>query len=109
METMSALDWLNDPAWLAPPAAAVEHRADGSFVLRSTEALGEHARCIGEWLEHWAMHTPDAPALAERTRACVTAREAEMNEEYRKVHEESDLPSEPQFVMDPALAGMRWR
>ncbi len=67
METMSALDWLNDPAWLAPPAAAVEHRADGSFVLRSTEPLGDHARCIGEWLEHWAVHTPDAPALAERT------------------------------------------
>jgi hypothetical protein len=49
------------------------------------------------------------PALAERVRACVTAREAEMNEEYRKAHEEPDLPSEPQFVMDPALAGMRWR
>jgi feruloyl-CoA synthase len=22
---------------------------------------------VGEWLEHWARHTPDAPALAERT------------------------------------------
>jgi hypothetical protein len=49
------------------------------------------------------------PALAERTRNCVTAREAQMNAEYRKAHEEPDLPSEPQFVMDPALAGLRWR
>jgi hypothetical protein len=49
------------------------------------------------------------PALAERVRACVTAREAQMNVEYRKAHEEPDLPSEPQFVMDPALAGLRWR
>ena len=64
---MNQLDWLNDPAWMAPPAATVEHRADGSFVLRSPEPLGEYARCIGEWLEHWAAHTPDAPALAERT------------------------------------------
>lgn len=61
------LDWLNDPAWLAPPAATVEHRADGSFVLRSPEPLGDYARCIGEWLEDWAARTPDAPALAERT------------------------------------------
>lgn len=66
---MSELDWLNDPAWLAPPAATVERRADGSFVLRSPEPLGEHARCIGEWLEHWAAHTPGAPAVAERTPA----------------------------------------
>lgn len=67
METMSTLDWMADPAWIAPPAATVEHRADGSFVLRSPEPLGDYARCVGEWLEHWARHTPDAPALAERT------------------------------------------
>jgi feruloyl-CoA synthase len=66
MEIMSNLDWLQDPEWLAPPAATVEHRADGSFVLRSPEPLGEHARCVGEWLEHRATHTPDAPAVAER-------------------------------------------
>lgn len=66
---MSALDWMNDPAWLAPPSATVERRADGSFVLRSPEPLGAHARCVGDWLEHWAAHTPDAPAVAERTPA----------------------------------------
>jgi feruloyl-CoA synthase len=40
---------------------------DGSFVLRSPEPLRPYARCIGEWLEHWARETPDAPAFAERT------------------------------------------
>jgi feruloyl-CoA synthase len=69
METMNTLDWLDDPDWLAPPAATLEHRADGSFVLRSPEPLGVHARCVGEWLEHWAAHTPDAPAVAERAGA----------------------------------------
>ncbi len=69
METMTTLDWLNDPDWLAPPAATVEHRVDGSFVLRSPEPLGAHARCVGEWLEHWAAHTPGAPAVAERVGA----------------------------------------
>jgi feruloyl-CoA synthase len=66
---MSALDWLDHPDWLAPPAATLEHRADGGFVLRSPEALGVYARCVGEWLEHWAAHTPEGPALAERTDA----------------------------------------
>ena len=40
---------------------------DGSFVLRSPEPLKPYARCIGEWLDHWAQTTPDAPAFAERT------------------------------------------
>ncbi|MBX3608884.1 MAG: feruloyl-CoA synthase [Hydrogenophaga sp.] len=63
---MSALDWLNNTDWLAAPSATVEHRADGSFVLRSSEPLGDHARCVGDWLEHWAQHTPAALAVAER-------------------------------------------
>ena len=52
---------------LAPPRATVEHLGGGAFVLRSPEPLAAYARCVGEWLEHWAAHTPDALALAERT------------------------------------------
>src|SRR5207253_20500 len=33
---------------------------------RSPQPLQLHARCIGEWIEHWALHTPQALALAER-------------------------------------------
>lgn len=41
--------------------------ADGSFVLRSRTPLKPYARCIGEWLEHWAAVAPERIFLAERT------------------------------------------
>jgi len=52
---------------LAAPRATVQDLGGGAFVLRSPEPLAAYARCIGEWLEHWAAYTPDALALAERT------------------------------------------
>jgi feruloyl-CoA synthase len=39
--------------------------ADGSFTLTHPEPLGPYARCVGEWLEHWAARQPDAVAFAE--------------------------------------------
>ena len=60
---------LDDPKWLAPARTVRVGFADGSFVLRSPEPLQPYARCIGEWLEHWAVQTPQAPAFAERTAA----------------------------------------
>ncbi|MBR1134081.1 feruloyl-CoA synthase [Bradyrhizobium iriomotense] len=50
----------------AVPKTVAEHRADGSIVLRSPEPLRESARCIGDWLEHFARQTPDKIFLAER-------------------------------------------
>ncbi|MCK1393446.1 feruloyl-CoA synthase [Bradyrhizobium sp. 1] len=50
----------------ATPKTVAEHRADGSVVLRSPEPLRESARCIGDWLEHFARQTPDTIFLAER-------------------------------------------
>ena len=58
----------DDPTLLAPPQVLREVLPGGGFVLRSPEALGPVARCIGEWLEHWAQHTPTAAAFAERER-----------------------------------------
>lgn len=55
-----------DPQALAPPRVSREDRADGSFVLRHPEPLQPFARCIGDWLEHWAAFTPDALFLCER-------------------------------------------
>ena len=52
--------------WLAPTQTEKEERADGSFVLRSGEALRPYARCIGDWIEHWSQATPDSIVLAER-------------------------------------------
>lgn len=53
----------------AAPKTVAEHRADGSILLRSSEPLGDSARCIGDWLEQWARQTPDTIFLAERDSA----------------------------------------
>jgi feruloyl-CoA synthase len=54
---------------LAPPRVDVEARPDGARVLRSPLALAPHARCVGEWLEHWARVAPERAFLAERAGA----------------------------------------
>ncbi len=58
--------FLEDTTQMAPPRTLRQDLSDGSFVLRSPEALQAYARCIGDWLEHWAKETPDALAFAER-------------------------------------------
>ncbi|WBL78615.1 feruloyl-CoA synthase [Bradyrhizobium xenonodulans] len=50
----------------ATPKTVAEHRADGSILLRSPDPLRDGARCIGDWLEHFARQTPDRIFLAER-------------------------------------------
>ncbi|SDO40191.1 feruloyl-CoA synthase [Afipia sp. GAS231] len=50
----------------APPSVVADRRADGSIVLKSTERLRESARCVGDWLEHWARQTPDRIFLGDR-------------------------------------------
>ena len=60
---------VDDPQWLAPPRTVRVGFDDGSFVLRSPEPLKPYARCVGDWLERWAIETPDALAFAERTAA----------------------------------------
>ncbi|WP_088281345.1 feruloyl-CoA synthase [Ideonella sp. A 288] len=56
----------SDAAALAPPAAVREDRPEGAFVLRHPEPLQPYARCVGAWLEHWAVTTPDLDFIAER-------------------------------------------
>jgi feruloyl-CoA synthase len=56
----------DNPALLAPALTLRSDLPDGSIVLRSPQPLLPYARCIGEWVEHWARETPDALALAER-------------------------------------------
>ncbi len=62
-------NFFGNPARLAPPQAELTRLDGGAFVLRSPEPLQPFARCIGEWLEHWAVQTPGALALAERDAA----------------------------------------
>lgn len=54
------------PLRLAPRDVELDRRGDGSFVLRSRQPLGPHARAVGEWLVHWADKAPDRLFLAER-------------------------------------------
>jgi feruloyl-CoA synthase len=65
----------------ATPAIIADARADGSILVRSTTPLKPAARCVGDWLEHWALQAPDRIFLGERANAdspwtTVTYREA---------------------------------
>jgi len=53
----------------AMPAIVADRRDDGSIILKSTTPLRESARCIGDWLEHWARQAPDRIFLADRAGA----------------------------------------
>ncbi|MBS0369964.1 MAG: feruloyl-CoA synthase [Proteobacteria bacterium] len=49
------------------PLVLIEARADGTRILRSGIPLPDtYARCVGEWLEHWARVTPERMFLAQR-------------------------------------------
>src|SRR6187431_3246026 len=56
---------MSKPLTESTPRVLRSDRADGSFTLRSPEPLQAYARCVGEWLEHWARETPGATAFAE--------------------------------------------
>ena len=56
----------DDAASLALPRVIRQELAHGAFVLRHPQALQPYARCVGDWLEHWARTTPDAVFLGER-------------------------------------------
>ncbi|AKU12625.1 feruloyl-CoA synthase [Azoarcus sp. CIB] len=57
-------------AMFARPVVNVEERPDGSRILRSGIPLPQtYARCVGEWLEHWARVAPERVFLAERNAA----------------------------------------
>ncbi len=59
-ETSSAL------MGFAPATVISEKRSDGSILLRCPRPLEPYARCIGEYLEHWARAAPERVFLAER-------------------------------------------
>ena len=54
-------------ALFAAPTVKVTHRADGTTLVQNPTPLQPYARCIGEYLEHWAQVAPDRPFLLERS------------------------------------------
>jgi len=53
----------------AKPAISADRRADGSIIVKSTVALKQGARCVGDWLEYWARETPERIFLGDRNNA----------------------------------------
>ena len=68
MDVASAASSAASNPLFAKPAVTKTERSDGSIIVRSTTALRPYARCVGDWLEHWARRAPDRVFLAERTR-----------------------------------------
>jgi len=58
-------EFFDDPALIAPRQCVRENLGGGVFMLRSPQPLGPFGRCVGEWLERWAVQTPGAPAFGE--------------------------------------------
>lgn len=56
----------NSRSLFATPAIVADRRSDGSTLVRSTTPLQPGARCVGDWLEHWARQTPDKIFLGDR-------------------------------------------
>src|SRR5690625_264538 len=50
----------------ADPAVTIKHQDDGIIILSNPKPLEPYARCIGDYLEHWAAQKPDSHFLAER-------------------------------------------
>lgn len=53
----------------ATPQIVADRRPDGSIWLSSTVPLQAGARCVGDWLEHWAQQTPQRIFLGQRGNA----------------------------------------
>lgn len=84
--------------------ATVEHRADGSIVLRSTEALGEFPPRLTDRLEHFAATAPDRTFAAKRgpDGAWVTVTYAQMLDTARRLGQalaQRDLSAERPLVI----------
>ena len=66
MMTQAAVARSDVTALFAEPRVETERRADGGLILRSPAPLQDYARCVGDWLVHWAAARPDRIFLGER-------------------------------------------
>ena len=72
------------------PDVDIEHRADGSMVLRSRATLDEAPQTIFEWLDRWAKLRPDQAFVTEPVpdagRRVLTYADARREVERRAAH-----------------------
>jgi feruloyl-CoA synthase len=57
---------ISDTALFAKPEVEVTRRGDGTILLQSPVPLEDYARCVGEYLEHWAASAPERAFILER-------------------------------------------
>jgi feruloyl-CoA synthase len=76
----NAINWEPEQMF-APSTVELEHREDGSILLRSPQALGPYPATLGHHLEHWAKMAPERVFLAERD---ANGQWAKLN--YRQAH-----------------------
>jgi feruloyl-CoA synthase len=69
----------------ATPAIVAERRDDGSILLKSAVPLQATARCVGDWLEHWAREAPERIFLSERASVDVPWTTVTYSEALRQV------------------------
>ena len=69
MTTAAVASRENSSMLFATPAIVANRRVDGSIIVKSTVPLQPAARCVGDWLEHWARQTPAKIFLGERAKA----------------------------------------
>ena len=63
----NAPDAIGEASPFVEPDVSIEWRPDGTRVLRSAIPLPEnYGRCVGAWLEYWALQAPERIFLAER-------------------------------------------
>ena len=67
--TLTAASGDNSRSLFATPKIFAERRADGSILVKSSTPLQPGARCIVDWLEHWARQAPDRIFVGDRTNA----------------------------------------
>jgi feruloyl-CoA synthase len=80
-------------------SATAEKRADGTTIVRPSQALGDYPRSIVDALESWAKKTPDAILIADR-----------LGDSWRKLtyHDVLErLPSLAQALLDAGLSADR--
>jgi feruloyl-CoA synthase len=59
---------MGDNIYSQMPQTSVEktEREDGSFILQAKTPLLDYGRCVGDWLERWAVERPNSVFLGER-------------------------------------------
>jgi len=55
------------PVRFYSPDVELTRQSDGSYIMRSAEALADYDHRVGDWLDRWAREAPDREFIVEQT------------------------------------------